>query len=244
MGNPMRGSLSQLLLGSLLLCAANAMSDSFEQQRQQMVAIIEAHVADTAGQIGRKALAPEVMEAMASVPRHLFIPEALESMAYLDRALPIGSGQTISQPYIVALMTDLIEPRPGMRVLEVGTGSGYQAAVLAGLVDEVFTIEIVPRLAEDAAERLRRLGYGSVTVKQGNGYQGWPQQAPFDAIVVTAGGNIPPQLLEQLQPGGRMVIPVGETGKIQYLTLLQKDVSGSIHSQRVLPVQFVPLVEE
>jgi protein-L-isoaspartate(D-aspartate) O-methyltransferase len=170
------------------------------------------------------------------------VPEALRALAYEDRPLPIGYGQTISQPYIVALMTDLLEPTAGDRVLEIGTGSGYQAAVLAELGLEVYSIEIVPELGDEAAARLDRLGYDKVATRVGDGYDGWPERAPFDGLVVTAAaGHVPPPLIEQLKPGGRMVIPVGEPFRVQRLVLITKAADGSLRSRQLLPVRFVPL---
>src|SRR5688572_29136548 len=159
-----------------------------------------------------------VLDAMRSVPRHEFVPEAYRTQAYADSPLPTSSGQTISQPYIVALMTELADPKPEHRVLEVGTGSGYQAAILSGLVREVYSIELVPELAASARERLDRLGYKNIQVSQGDGYLGWPQAAPFDSIVVTAGAtDVPQPLVSQLKPGGRMIIPVGDSSEDQVL---------------------------
>jgi protein-L-isoaspartate(D-aspartate) O-methyltransferase len=184
-----------------------------------------------------------VLRAMRAVPRHLFVPERHQDSAYADRPLPIGLGQTISQPYIVALMTELLAVEPGDRILEVGTGSGYQAAVAAQLADSVFTIEILDELAASAAERLRRLGYGNVVARQGDGYFGWEEHAPFDGILVTAAaGHIPPPLVAQLAPGGRMVIPVGGVFQVQHLVLVEKAPDGRVRTRNVLPVQFVPLV--
>ena len=186
-----------------------------------------------------------VKEAMGRVPRHLFVPAAQQPYAYENRPLQIGHEQTISQPYIVALMTDLLKPGKQDRVLEIGTGSGYQAAVLSGLVKSVYTIEIVAPLAAEARERLARLGYANVEVRTGDGYKGWEEHAPFDAIMVTAGAaEVPPPLLQQLKPGGRMVIPVGSAASIQYLTLIEKQADGTIQRQRVLPVRFVPFTRE
>jgi len=182
-----------------------------------------------------------VLAAMRRVPRHHFVPPALARYAYDNRPLPIGEEQTISQPYIVALMTDLARVRKGDRVLEVGTGSGYQAAVLAEMGATVHTIEILPRLAASASERLERLGY-TVNVVTGDGYEGIEAQAPFDSILVTAGApHVPPALVRQLKPGGRMVIPVGEAGSIQVLTVVEKDGKGVVTKRTVLPVRFVPL---
>lgn len=178
-------------------------------------------------------------------PRHEFVPEGQVAQAYTNRPLPIGHGQTISQPYIVALMTHLAQVGPEDVVLEVGTGSGYQAAVLAKLVDEVYSIEIIEPLAEQAAARLDRLGYDNVTTKLGDGYYGWPEHAPFDAIVVTAAAShVPPPLVEQLKPGGRMVIPVGSSFLTQYLLLVEKTVDDEILTRQVTAVRFVPLTGE
>jgi len=183
-----------------------------------------------------------VLEAMSTVPRHAFVPADYRALAYEDRPLPIGSGQTISQPYIVALMTELIEPQPGDRILEVGTGSGYQAAVAGEVVAEVYSIELLPELATSAAERLQRLGVENVTVRAGDGYLGWPEHAPFDGILVTAGADhIPEPLVEQLAPGARMVIPVGEGGPDQVLKVIEKRQDGGVEIEDVLPVRFVPL---
>ena len=204
-----------LVTAALLLVASPAVSkgaddDPFAEARADMVRAVAETTEETAEWLGKTALAPKVMEAMGRVPRHLFVPPDLEDMGYLNRPLPIGYGQTISQPYIVALMTDLLEPEPGDVAFELGTGSSYQAAVLAELVAEVYTVEIVPPLAESAAERLEMLGYDNVTVRAGDGYFGWPERAPFDIIVVTAAAShVPPPLIAQLKPGGRMVIPVG-----------------------------------
>jgi protein-L-isoaspartate(D-aspartate) O-methyltransferase len=182
---------------------------------------------------------------MRDVPRHLFLPAALQAGAYDDGPLPIGNGQTISQPYIVALMTELARPRASDRALEVGTGSGYQAAVLSRLVDRVYTIEIVEPLAREASDRLQALGYSNVVARIGDGYQGWPEEAPFDVIIVTAAAaDVPPPLLQQLRPGGRLVIPVGTIAGIQDLRLLEKDMSGRVRSTSVIDVRFVPLVRK
>lgn len=185
----------------------------------------------------------QVLGAMLAVPRHEFVPEQHRNLAYADRPLPIGEGQTISQPYIVALMTELLRIEPGDRVLEVGTGSGYQAAVASHLADSVFTIEIFESLAENAKRRLDRLGYRNVVFRQGDGYFGWSEQAPFDAIVVTAAaGHIPPPLVRQLKPDGRMVIPVGGAFQTQRLVLVEKRPDGTTTTRNLLPVRFVPLL--
>jgi protein-L-isoaspartate(D-aspartate) O-methyltransferase len=191
---------------------------------------------------GRGIRDPLVLSAMRRVPRERFVPDADRAFAYSDGPLSIGFGQTISQPYIVALMTELLEPKSGDIVLEVGTGSGYQAAVLAKLVARVYTIEIVPPLARSAALRLEKLGYGNIEIRLGDGYHGWREHGPFDGIIVTAAANaIPPPLIEQLKPGGRMLIPVGAPFFAQELIVLTKDANGKVSTRSVLPVAFVPL---
>jgi protein-L-isoaspartate(D-aspartate) O-methyltransferase len=188
---------------------------------------------------------PRVLAAMGRVPRHLFVPAALRFRAYADHPLPIGNGQTISQPYIVALMTQLAEVEPDDVVLEIGTGSGYQAAVLSEIAREVATIEIVPDLADTARTRLAALGYKDVTVRTGDGYLGWKEKAPFDAILVTAAApQVPPPLVEQLGPGGILVIPVGPQSQVQSLLRIQKAADGSTVTREILPVVFVPLVRQ
>jgi protein-L-isoaspartate(D-aspartate) O-methyltransferase len=202
-------------------------------ERERMVAeqIAARGIADSA-----------VLAAMRRVPRHLFVPASVRPSAYEDRPLPIGNDQTISQPFIVAFMTESLELGPDDRVLEVGTGSGYQAAILAEIVREVVSIEIVGELARRAADDLRAVGYTNITVIHGDGYAGWPERAPFDAIVVTAAPDrIPPPLIEQLRPGGRMVIPVGDSVLNQGLQLVTKQSDGSIQTREILPVRFVPL---
>jgi len=206
--------------------------EEHEGERSAMVSLIRAQGVDD----------PGVLTAMGQVPRHRFVPERYVPSAYADTPLPIGYGQTISQPYIVAYMTDLLQVEAGERVLEIGTGSGYQAAVLFELTPDVYTIEIIEELGEQAAERLEGLGYGSIRTKIGDGYYGWGEEGPFDRIIVTcAAGHIPPSLVEQLKPGGRMVIPVGGIYEIQYLVLVRKDEEGVIRSERLLPVRFVPM---
>ncbi|MCX2739001.1 protein-L-isoaspartate(D-aspartate) O-methyltransferase [Pontibacter anaerobius] len=181
-----------------------------------------------------------VLDAMRKVKRHLFVPPDQATYAYEDHPLPIGSGQTISQPYMVAYMTEVIKPNPQMKVLEVGTGNGYQAAVLAEIAKQVYTIEIIPELGRSAANRLKDLGYDNVQVKVGNGYHGWKEYAPFDAIVVTAAAeSVPPPLLDQLKEGGRMVIPIGPEFQIQTLLLIEKK-KGKIVTKELMPVAFVP----
>lgn len=204
---------------------------------------IRQEVRDTRRLTGRQALDERVMAALRKVPRHAFVPARLQDCAYLNEPLPIGHGQTISQPYIVALMTDLIQPRADHVVLEAGTGSGYQTAILAELVQQVYSLEIVDELAEAARERLLRMGYGNVEVRSGNAHFGWPAHAPFDSIIVTAAASaIPPPLIEQLRPGGKLVIPLGERYFGQDLLLISKDEKGRITEKRVLPVAFVPLI--
>jgi protein-L-isoaspartate(D-aspartate) O-methyltransferase len=186
---------------------------------------------------------PRVLAAMARVPRHEFVPAAARAVAYSDGPLPIGHGQTISQPYIVALMTQLVQPKPDARALDVGTGSGYQAAILAGLVGQVYSIEIIPELANAAGKRLKRLGFDKVEVRCGDGYRGWPEHAPFNVIIVAAApDHIPQPLIDQLAPGGRLVIPVGRL--FQKLIVVEKRPDGQIERQTVAPVSFVPMTGE
>jgi protein-L-isoaspartate(D-aspartate) O-methyltransferase len=234
------GLVALTLLGGVLLLAGLGIRlsqarapDSFQEARRSMVV----------QQLqGRDITDPRVLKAMGTVPRHRFVPEALALQAYQDYPLPIGSGQTISQPYIVALMSQWAEVHPRDKVLEVGTGSGYQAAVLAELADRVFSIEIRPDLARQAAARLNELGYGRVRVRCGDGYQGWPEEAPFDAILVTAAASrVPPALADQLKEGGRLVIPLGSPHGAQTLVKWRK-VQGKLVEEATLPVRFVPLV--
>jgi protein-L-isoaspartate(D-aspartate) O-methyltransferase len=190
----------------------------------------------------RERAEPRIIRVISEVPRHLFVPRSQHSFAYEDEALPIGEDQTISQPSLVALMTHLLRPRENDVMLEVGTGSGYQAALLSRLVRHVYTIEIVEPLARQAARRLLNLDYGNVTVRHGDGYAGWPEHAPFDGIIVTAGApHVPTPLLDQLKPGGRMVIPVGPAGRIQQLKLIRKDSRGRAREEAIIAVRFVPL---
>lgn len=212
------------------------------REREEMVRGIEVEARDTETWTGRSRFAPAVMDALRCVPRHRFVPPSEEAVAYINGPLAIGHGQTISQPYMVALMTDLAQIDGDDAVLEVGTGSGYQAAVLAELASELYTIERVPALAEAAGRRLRELGYGNVQSRLGDGYEGWPEQAPFDAIVVTAAaGEVPPPLVAQLSRGGRMVIPVNQGAYSQELKLIVKDQAGRVSERSILPVAFVPL---
>ena len=219
----------------LMLISIFSQEDVYRQRREAMVKhqIESRGVKDTA-----------VLRAMRKVRRHQFVPENRMADAYADRPLPIGYGQTISQPYIVAYMTEVIQPKPGFKVLEIGTGSGYQAAVLAEIVKEVYTIEIVTELGNAAVDRLKKLGYGKVKVKLADGYHGWNEQAPFDAIVVTAAAEyVPPPLIEQLKDGGKMVIPVGSPFMTQMLMLVEKK-GKKIISKNLLPVAFVPFTRK
>lgn len=219
--------------------------ERYSKQRQQLLAELADDMAMTADTTGRAALSKRVAAAMAETPRHEFVTENEQCYAYNNTALPIGCGQTISQPFIVALMTDLLDPEPEHVVLEVGTGSGYQAAVLSRLVRCVYSIEVIHQLAVTAEARLRQLGCRNVTVKAGDGTQGWPEHGPYNGIIVTAAAaKVPPALLQQLKPGGRMVIPIGEAPRYQTLMLVTKSMVGEVHEQPVLSVAFVPLVSE
>ncbi len=215
-------------------CQREPATASWREARARLVdeSLVRAGIRDSA-----------TLAAMRIVPRHEFVPADQQSRAYEDIPLPIGHDQTISQPAVVAFMTELMEPRPGKRVLEVGTGSGYQAAVLAQTGCRVWTIEIFKALADEARERLKRLGYGAVAVRHGDGYEGWPEEAPFDAIMVTAAAeSIPPALVDQLAPGGRLVMPVGDEFPHQELVLVEKDSTGALTSRQLLPVRFVPFL--
>jgi len=217
--------------------------NGFENLRRQMLAEIVAEAAMTVEHTGRAAFDERVMRAIGSVPRHEFVPIELQPYAYLNRPLPIGYDKTVSQPFIVALMTDLLDPEEADVALEVGAGAGYQAAVLAGLVKRVYSVDIIEELAAGADKRLKRLGYANVEVRVGNGYYGWPEHAPYDKIVVTAAADlIPPPLLAQLKPGGRMVIPTGIPER-QALVLVEKSAGGSLTAREVLPVRFSELEE-
>jgi protein-L-isoaspartate(D-aspartate) O-methyltransferase len=235
-----------------LVCACLALFASFTAsasetadyagQRAAMIRAIEADSAVTREYLERERLDVQVMAAMGRVARHALVPEGQREHAYENRPLPIGYGQTISQPYVVALMTDLLQTRPGDRVLELGTGSGYQAAVLAELGAQVYTIEVIEPLGKRARTALQELGYRNIAVRIGDGYYGWPEHAPYDAIVVTAAAShVPPPLLKQLKPGGRLVIPVGSAFRVQQLVLVQKAADGAISTRQILPVSFVPL---
>jgi protein-L-isoaspartate(D-aspartate) O-methyltransferase len=227
-----------LAAGTLLVtfgagsCSAAPASDSLRAQRLALVRSIEAQgVRDSA-----------TLAAMRTVPRHEFVPAELRPYAYDDRPLPIGEEQTISQPFVVAFMTEALRPRPGMRTLEIGTGSGYQAAVLAQIGCRVWTIEIIRALADSARVRLVRLGYRDVRVRHGDGYLGWPEAAPFDAIILTAApDSVPSALIAQLAPGGRLVAPVGGENQVQELVVIDKDARGHLTRTPLLPVRFVPM---
>ncbi len=233
----MRHATSALAgLGLLAVVTRLPAQDAMLRERRAMV---EQQIA------GRGVRDSATLRAMLVVPRHEFVPPELRRSAYADHPLPIGHGQTISQPYIVGYMTALLGLQRRSRVLEIGTGSGYQAAILAELAGEVYTIEIVGELAAGAGERLARLGYGRVHVRRGDGFYGWREAAPFDAIIVTAAaGFVPPPLLDQLKPGGRLVIPVGSIYGAQHLVVVEKARDGSVSTRTLLPVQFVPLVRE
>jgi len=214
----------------------------YEVQLERLIREIEADVRETKFALGRNVLDQRVIDAIRNVPRHEFVPAGLRSAAYRNMPLPIGHGQTISQPYIVATMTDLLSVPPKGRVLEIGTGCGYQTAVLAEICAAVYSIEIVAPLGHEARERLERLGYDNVHVRVGDGFAGWPEEGPFDGIIVTAAAErAPPPLLEQLRPGGRMIIPLRSGFGYQHLVLIEKDPLGAVSQRDILPVMFVPL---
>lgn len=211
---------------------------------QQMIAEIEQEVVYTRHYIGKEHLDPRVMRVMGSTPREQFVPQGERCFAFYNQPLPIGHGQTISQPYMVALMTDLLQLQPEHVVLEVGTGSGYQTAILSQLCRQVYTLEVLEALGKAAAERLKRLHYDNIVATTGNGYHGWPEHAPYDAIMVTAAAtHIPPALIQQLKTGGRMVIPVGQPYGSQQLMLVEKNAQGTVETNHILEVAFVPLQE-
>ena len=240
-----RYSLFWIGVALLLLLASAAAGDEYADARQNLVDIIEQDVRDPSLYLDKEALDPRVMAAMGKVPRHEFVPAIQRHKAYTNRPLPIGHGQTISQPYIVALMSDLIKPQADDKVLELGTGSGYQAAILAELTGQVYSIEIIEALGKRADELLSRLGYDNITTRIGDGYYGWEEYAPFDAIVVTAAAShVPPPLVAQLKPGGLMIIPVGSRFLTQQLVLIEKEADGQLITRQILPVKFVPLTGE
>ena len=221
-----------------------AQGDDYEPKRRRMVEEIVALARETGAETGRAIFSTNVLAAMGKVPRHEFVPERARASAYENRPLPIGQGQTISQPFIVALMTELMDVRPGDRVLEIGTGSGYQAAVLSQIAGAVYTVEIIEPLAREAKGRFERLGYRNISAKTGDGYQGWAEHAPFDAIMVTAAPReVPQPLIDQLKPGGRLVVPVGGQLAGQSLLLIRKNPDGTVTRRTLLAVRFVPLTD-
>jgi protein-L-isoaspartate(D-aspartate) O-methyltransferase len=235
------------VLGAFLYfcCSFSAQGGEYDVLRHKMVEEVLADVAAEVSYSGGSTLHPSVVAAMQKVERHLFVPASQTSNAYLNRPLPIGYGQTISQPLIVAMMTDLMQVKDGDKILEIGTGSGYQAAILAEIAKSVYSIEIIRPLGKQAAKRLKSLGYHNVEVRVGDGYYGWPEASPFDAIIVTAAAShVPPPLLKQLKPGGRMLIPLGMHFMTQYLMLVEKQMDGSVTSRQILPVRFVPFTRE
>ena len=237
-----RPILRTLGLVAALVGGGAEAEDPYARERAALLQEIEAMARETGPETGRAAFSARVMAAMAKAPRHRFVPASYGPLSYANRPLPIGHGQTISQPYIVALMTDLLDTKPGDAVLEIGTGSGYQAAVLAELVDRVYSIEIIESVGKNAAALLQQLGYKNVETRIGDGYNGWVERAPFDGIIVTAAAPyVPPALVAQLKPGARLVIPVGGETEIQFLQVMVKQADGSITRQRGLPVRFVPL---
>jgi protein-L-isoaspartate(D-aspartate) O-methyltransferase len=226
-----------------MLGSTGVEAQDFSAMRSRMVAEVDVMYAETRAETGLAAMSPAVWAALGRVERHRLVPEAQAARAYANHPLPIGSGQTISQPYIVAISTDLLQIDSSSVVLEVGTGSGYQAAVLAEIAARVYSIELLESLALTARKNLRQLDYANIEIKVGDGYAGWPEKAPFDAIVVTAAApEVPPALVAQLKPGARMVIPVGASGEIQFLKVVQKRADGGHDERSVLPVRFVPLV--
>src|SRR6056297_1482634 len=231
-----------IILPALCCFALASSAADLSDERERIMEEVRRDIATLPEMLDQEGLDARVDEAMSWVPRHEFVPPGARDRAYVNRPLPIGHGQTISQPLIVALMTDLLEVDGDSKVFELGTGSGYQAAVLAAIVDHVYTVEIIPELGERARATLHETGYDNVTVKTGDGYHGWPTHAPFDAIIVTAAGDhIPPPLIEQLRPGGRMVIPVGNRYATQQLMVVTKEEDGSVRTRSVMPVLFVPL---
>jgi protein-L-isoaspartate(D-aspartate) O-methyltransferase len=233
-----------IVIGIILLLFSSHViaEDVFQRQRHELVKLIKDDVARTRAFLEQGSLDERVLDAINKVPRQEFVPADQRPYAYDNRPLPIGYGQTISQPYIVAIMTDLLKLKKTDRVLEIGTGSGYQAAILAELVGSVYTIEIIEELAATAAGNLKRTGYDTVHTRTGDGYYGWESAAPFDGIIVTAvASHIPPPLIKQLKPGGRMILPVGGQFMMQYLTLVIKGFDNKVSTRQILPVRFVPL---
>jgi protein-L-isoaspartate(D-aspartate) O-methyltransferase len=237
-----RGLAAMSLAVPFLMAMAGSPQPDLAAARERLARQVEADVRQTSAYLGEDRLDPEVMRALRTVPRERFVPAELRDRAYGNHPLPIGGGQTISQPYVVAVMTHLAGVKPGNRVYELGTGSGYQAAVLAEMGAEVFSVEIVPELAQRAAAVLADLGYAKVYVRAGDGYTGWPAAAPFDAVIVTAAGpEIPQSLTDQLAIGGRLVMPLGEAWQHQTLVVVTKQSDGSLQRRDVLPVHFVPI---
>lgn len=236
-------ALTAFAISFLIVAPALSQSqDEFRKEREELVEVIESLARSIGGQGVPRKFSRVVMNAMGEVPRHEFVRFKDRQRAYFNKPLPIGYGQTISQPYIVALMTDLLNLETGDAVLEIGTGSGYQAAVLGALGAKVYTIEIIQELGQQAEKRLQRLDYGDVQTKIADGYYGWPETAPFDGILVTAAAShIPPPLIEQLKPGGRMVIPIGPQFTVQQLVLITKNQDGTVKTRLLMPVAFVPL---
>lgn len=245
---PFKALISLFLTLNLLIVLqtfALSMEDQYMQKRQHMIRLIERDVHATSQYLDTEALDTKVLQALRTVPRHKFVAPETVGQAYHNNPLPIGYGQTISQPYIVAIMTDLLKLSASDTVLEIGTGSGYQAAVLSALVDQVYSIEIIAPLGKQAKLRFKELGYSNINTKIGDGYYGWKEHAPFDAIIVTAAANhIPHALIDQLKPGGRMMIPVGGNFMTQQLLLITKNSEGELQTQQILPVRFVPLTGE
>jgi protein-L-isoaspartate(D-aspartate) O-methyltransferase len=245
---PRAGRFSRFLPPSLAALAAllsgpgAGASDPYAPLREELVQEVQDQVAMLGDELGFDRLDPAVAQAMRRVPRHAFVPRPLRFESYGNHPLPIGYGQTISQPFIVAIMSDLLDVKPGDKVYELGTGSGYQAAVLGEMGVKVWSVEIVPELAARAEETLDRLGYGDVHVRAGDGYQGWPEAAPFDAVIMTAAlDHVPPPLVEQLRPGGRLVMPIGDTPWGQQLVVMEKTADGRLERRDLLPVRFVPV---
>jgi protein-L-isoaspartate(D-aspartate) O-methyltransferase len=235
-------SLTFVVFSAYRKTAAGVGEQTYAVRRAQMIRTIETRTRDTSSALGHDHVDTRVLEVMGTIPRHEFVPEDLREASYEDRPLPIGFGQTISQPLIVALMTDIMNVDRTSVVLEVGTGSGYQAAVGAALARQVYTIEIIPELAHKAADCLDHLGYSNVTVRVGDGYFGWEDAGPFDGIIVTAAAaHIPPPLLQQLKPEGRMVVPVGPPFGLQHLTVVERGTDGRVRTRQLFPVKFVPL---
>lgn len=240
-------TLVNTLLSAAMVCTSVAIAEepSFSTQRAAMINTIQIHARSMSKDLGKDKISAEVLEALQQTKRHLFVPKRYRFLAYADRALSIGKGQTISQPFIVALMTELANVKSSDTVLEIGTGSGYQAAVLAKLVRKICTIEIVRSLGEQAAKRLADLGYTNVSVRVGDGYKGWPECGPFDAVIVTAAlDHVPQPLIDQLKVGGRLVMPVGAAASFQQLTLVQKIGTDKINTRIITPVAFVPFTRD